>query len=102
MRRQKEAAAHPYAANVQAAFDRFPRSWMPPFRLFTTLARRGGAVRALQLAALRATCRAAMSACRAARLLSARHRPMPLRIIKWAVRVSILRSRTPGRFRDGA
>ena len=34
-----EAAAHPYAANVQAAFDRFPRSWMPPFRLFTTLAR---------------------------------------------------------------
>ena len=29
----------PYPANVQAAFDRFPRSWMPPFRLFTTLAR---------------------------------------------------------------
>ena len=34
-----EPAAHPYPANVQAAFDRFPRSWMPPFRLFTTLAR---------------------------------------------------------------
>jgi alkylhydroperoxidase family enzyme len=34
-----EPAADPYPANVQAAFDRFPRSWMPPFRLFTTLAR---------------------------------------------------------------
>jgi alkylhydroperoxidase family enzyme len=29
----------PYAANVQAAFDRMPKSWMPPFRLFTTIAR---------------------------------------------------------------
>ncbi len=34
-----EPAPEPYPANVQAAFDRFPRSWMPPFRLFTTLAR---------------------------------------------------------------
>ena len=34
-----EPAADPYPAKVQAAFDRFPRSWMPPFRLFTTLAR---------------------------------------------------------------
>jgi alkylhydroperoxidase family enzyme len=32
-------AAKPYPAGVQAAFDRFPQSWMPPFRLFTTLAR---------------------------------------------------------------
>lgn len=34
-----QAATDPYPANVQAAFDRMPRSWMPPFRLFTTLAR---------------------------------------------------------------
>lgn len=34
-----QAAPEPYPANVQAAFDRMPRSWMPPFRLFTTLAR---------------------------------------------------------------
>ncbi len=33
-----QAAAEPYPAKVQAAFDRFPRSWMPPFRVFTTLA----------------------------------------------------------------
>ena len=35
-----EPAAPPYPDKVQAAFDRMPRSWMPPFRLFTTLARR--------------------------------------------------------------
>ncbi len=34
-----QAASQPYPANVQAAFDRMPPSWMPPFRLFTTLAR---------------------------------------------------------------
>ena len=34
-----EPAAPPYRDKVQAAFDRMPRSWMPPFRLFTTLAR---------------------------------------------------------------
>jgi alkylhydroperoxidase family enzyme len=34
-----QPAAPPYASNVQAAFDRMPKSWMPPFRLFTTLAR---------------------------------------------------------------
>jgi len=34
-----EPVTAPYPANVQAAFERFPRSWMPPFRLFTTLAR---------------------------------------------------------------
>ena len=34
-----EPAAPPYPDKVQAAFDRMPRSWMPPFRLFTTLAR---------------------------------------------------------------
>ncbi len=34
-----EPVSPPYPANVQAAFDRLPRSWMPPFRLFTTLAR---------------------------------------------------------------
>jgi ketosteroid isomerase-like protein len=28
----------PYSTNVQAMFDRFPRSWMPPFRLFASLA----------------------------------------------------------------
>jgi ketosteroid isomerase-like protein len=33
-----QPAQEPYS-NVQAVFDRFPRSWMPPFRLFTTLAR---------------------------------------------------------------
>ncbi|QHO74526.1 carboxymuconolactone decarboxylase [Bradyrhizobium sp. CCBAU 051011] len=32
-------ATEPYGARVQAIFDRLPRSWMPPFRLFTTLAR---------------------------------------------------------------
>ena len=32
-------ATEPYPDKVQAAFDRMPRSWMPPFRLFTTLAR---------------------------------------------------------------
>ena len=32
-------ATAPYPDRVQAAFDRMPRSWMPPFRLFTTLAR---------------------------------------------------------------
>ena len=34
-----EPATAPYPDKVQAAFDRMPRSWMPPFRLFTTLAR---------------------------------------------------------------
>lgn len=34
-----QPATAPYAANVQAAFDRMPRSWMPPFALFTVLAR---------------------------------------------------------------
>ena len=32
-------ATPPYPDKIQAAFDRMPRSWMPPFRLFTTLAR---------------------------------------------------------------
>lgn len=32
-------ATEPYESRVQAIFDRLPRSWMPPFRLFTTLAR---------------------------------------------------------------
>jgi ketosteroid isomerase-like protein len=31
-------AQEPYS-KVQAVFDRFPRSWMPPFRLFNPLAR---------------------------------------------------------------
>src|SRR5882757_3171963 len=34
-----QVATAPYAANVQAAFDRMPRSWKPPFALFTVLAR---------------------------------------------------------------
>jgi alkylhydroperoxidase family enzyme len=34
-----QPAAPPYPANVQAAFDRMPQSWMPPFALFTMLAR---------------------------------------------------------------
>jgi ketosteroid isomerase-like protein len=33
-----QPAQEPYS-NVQAVLDRFPRSWMPPFRLLTTLAR---------------------------------------------------------------
>ena len=36
-----EPITEPYPANVQAVFDRLPRSWMPPFGLFTTLARHG-------------------------------------------------------------
>lgn len=32
-------AAPPYAPEVQAVLDRLPRNWMPPFLLFTTLAR---------------------------------------------------------------
>lgn len=36
-----EPLSEPYPVIVQTAFDRMPRSWMPPFRLFTTLARHG-------------------------------------------------------------
>jgi len=32
-------ATPPYAPEVQAVFDRLPRSWMPPFELFTVMAR---------------------------------------------------------------
>jgi alkylhydroperoxidase family enzyme len=39
MSARMQPAPAPYAPNVQAAFDRMPKSWMPPFRLFTTLAR---------------------------------------------------------------
>lgn len=34
-----ESAQPPYRPEVQAIFGRLPRSWMPPFRLFTVLAR---------------------------------------------------------------
>jgi len=34
-----DAATPPYAADIQAVFDRLPAGWNPPFRLFTTLAR---------------------------------------------------------------
>ena len=34
-----ESAQPPYKPEVQAVFDRLPRSWMPPFKLFTVLAR---------------------------------------------------------------
>ena len=34
-----EPAEPPFVPEVQAVLDRLPRSWMPPFRLFTTLAR---------------------------------------------------------------
>jgi alkylhydroperoxidase family enzyme len=32
-------AEPPFPESVQASFDRMPKDWMPPFRLFTTLAR---------------------------------------------------------------
>ena len=34
-----EPAKPPFHPDVQAVLDRVPRAWMPPFRLFTTLAR---------------------------------------------------------------
>jgi alkylhydroperoxidase family enzyme len=34
-----EPATPPYAPEVQTVLDRLPRDWMPPFRIFTTLAR---------------------------------------------------------------
>src|SRR6266404_1080437 len=39
MNQRIEPAAPPFVPEVQAVLDRLPRSWMPPFRLFTTLAR---------------------------------------------------------------
>ncbi|VIO72360.1 hypothetical protein CI1B_40040 [Bradyrhizobium ivorense] len=34
-----EPIGPPYAPDVQALFDRLPASWLPPFKLFTVLAR---------------------------------------------------------------
>jgi alkylhydroperoxidase family enzyme len=34
-----DPASAPYAPNVQALFGRLPKSWSPPFKLFTVLAR---------------------------------------------------------------
>lgn len=39
MTQRIQPAEPPYAAEVQASFDRLPRDWFPPFQLFTTLAR---------------------------------------------------------------
>jgi alkylhydroperoxidase family enzyme len=34
-----DPASTPFAPNVQAFFERLPKSWKPPFKLFTVLAR---------------------------------------------------------------
>jgi alkylhydroperoxidase family enzyme len=38
MNARLQPAAEPYAEKVQRVLDRLPRSWMPPFSYFTTLA----------------------------------------------------------------